>query len=492
MKKIFEEGFSLSEALIFLLITCLVMIATMPLITIRHIKLPERAPHGKWACKLINGQMYSATAANVNAKLPPDEKWKKGCTFPELPSSVSYVIVQAIGGGASGRQGDMTIGSESKTVDLFPSDEDKSVYTVEETGKYRIYFPGESGKRGYLTPAYFDVMLNGFKYMSCAFDSSLPNSVVPSVTFDYDLKRGDKLVLDIKDSDTQNKFNNSSENLCDSSRPILAQWVDEHGVSHTEPYKFQSVKHKPGNNGKIRILSLQDGANTKNLVEIKGSGGGYYASSTDSCNIDCSRRYTALYDRAMWKLEDYIKTSSDAEFQKSFSSNKTAKISSQGHTLSYYGGCGGAAGQVNTVVVEKPDKSNIEIKIGKGGINGGDGEDTVFDYIVASGGIGCADNGVNASVNGTDGGSANTMAALDSVGGKGGDGKIGLPLLSYTQMKGQDATGLGSGGGGGGIALKINKPIEEYLNNSLIYQLENYKELGAAGNGASGGVIVSW
>lgn len=31
MKKIFEEGFSLSEALIFLLITCLVMIATMPL-----------------------------------------------------------------------------------------------------------------------------------------------------------------------------------------------------------------------------------------------------------------------------------------------------------------------------------------------------------------------------------------------------------------------------------------------------------------------------
>ena len=162
MKKIFEEGFSLSEALIFLLITCLVMIATMPLITIRHIKLPERAPHGKWACKLINGQMYSATAANVNAKLPPDEKWKKGCTFPALPSSVSYVIVQAIGGGASVRQGDMTIGSESKTVDLFPSDEDKSVYTVEETGKYRIYFPGESGKRGYLTPAYFDVMLNGF------------------------------------------------------------------------------------------------------------------------------------------------------------------------------------------------------------------------------------------------------------------------------------------------------------------------------------------
>lgn len=54
------------------------------------------------------------------------------------------------------------------------------------------------------------------------------------------------------------------------------------------------------------------------------------------------------------------------------------------------------------------------------------------------------------------------MAALDSVGGKGGDGKIGLPLLSYTQMKGKDATGLGSGGGGGGIALKINKPIEEY------------------------------
>ena len=493
MKHTFKKAFSLSEAVLFLIISCLIMLATMPLITVKHIKLPDRAPHGKWACKLINGEMYSATAANVNAKLPPDSKWKKGCTFPELPSSVSYVIVQAIGGGAAGQKGDLEIGTENKTVELFPTGEDGSSYTVEETGKYRIYFPGEAGKRGSLTPSYFDVIIHGFKYMSCAFDPALPNSVVPAVSFEGNLKRGDKLVLNLGNADIKNKFNNRGENLCDSSKAVYAQWADEQGVTYTEPYIFQSVLHSPGDNGRTRVLSLDSNGSTKQLAEIKGGGGGYYASSTDACNIDCSRRYSPLYDRADWLLDDYIKVGlADNNFAKQFSSNKVAKISSQGYTLKYYGGCGGAAGQVNTVLIEKPEKTDFEIKIGKGGINGNNGEDTKFDYIVATGGIGCADKGVNASVNGTDGGSANTMATLDSKGGKGGKGKIGLPSLAFDEMKGQDALGMGAGGGGGGIALKINKPIDDYMNGSSVYELENYKELGEAGDGSSGGIIVSW
>lgn len=494
MKKGFKKAFSLTEALIFLLISSLIIVATMPLITIRHMKLPERAPHGKWACKMINGEMHSATAANVNQKLPADNKWKKGCVFPELPASVSYIIVQAIGGGAAGQRGSMTIGMENKTTDLFPTGENQSVYTIEETGKYKVYFPGEAGGRGMLYPSYFDVILGGVKFMSCAFDSAGANGTVASVTFEHDFKRGDKLILSSDSVDLNNKFNNEGQKLC--SQNAVANWVDEDGIEHVgEPYLFAKVTHSPGKNGKERTLSLQEGTALKDLVKIKGSGGGYYASSSDSCEIDCSKRYSSLYDRASWSLDDYITVHGLTDVQKNFSSNKTAKITSQGHTLSYYGGCGGAAGQVNTVLIEKPDKKNFNIRIGKGGVYGTantDGEDTVFDYIVASGGLGCANKGVNASVNGTDGGKATTMATLDSVAGKGGKGKIGSPVPSVEEMTGKPASGLGSGGGGGGFALNINKPLEDYLNNSLIYQLEDYKILGDGGNGASGGIIVSW
>lgn len=490
----FKQAFSLTEALIFLLISSLVIVATMPLITIRHIKLPDRAPHGKWACKLINGEMYSATAANVNQKLPPDNKWKKGCTFPELPASVSYIIVQAIGGGAAGRQGSMSVGMDNKTDDLFPTGENQSVYTIEETGKYKVYFPGEIGKKGVLYPSYFDVILGGYKFMSCAFDSAYPNETVASVTFEYDFKRGDKLVLSSESVDVTNKLNNMGERLC--RREAVASWIDQDGVEHTgEPYQFAEVTHSPGKNGKLRTLSLKEETGFKDLVKIKGSGGGFYASSSDSCEIDCSNRYSSSYDRASWSLNEFITTYGLENVQKSFSSNKTAKITSQGHTLSYYGGCGGAAGQVNTVLIEKPDKKDFNIRIGRGGVYDSsrtDGEDTVFDYIVASGGLGCADKGVNASFDGQDGGKATTMATLDSVPGKGGKGKIGSPVPSVEEMNGKSASGFGSGGGGGGFALNINNPLEDYLNNAMIYQLENYKVLGDGGNGASGGIIVSW
>lgn len=486
-----KRAFSLAEALMMLLIASLTIVATMPIITIKHLQLPERSPHGKWACKLINGEMYSATAANVNAKLPADNKWKKGCVFPELPASVAYIIVQTIGGGASGGYGALNIGTDNKTVDLFPTGEDNSTYTVEETGKYRVYFPGAPGINGKLTPSSLSVVLNGIKKQDCFFESAEGNKTVPSVSFDYEFKRGDKLVLNLEDGNTTNDFNNEGEHLCNASSPVTAEWIDSAGNKFSEPYYFQVVNHQPGKNGKTRKLIINDGGGFKQVAEIKGSGGGYYASSSDACSIDCSKRYISRYDRSKWDLNKYISTSGISA-SNNFSSSTSAKITSQGYTISYYGGCGGSAGQVNTILMEKPEKTNINIVVGKAGVNGGDGGNTIFDNIVAYGGIGCASSTPNTSLDGEDGEVANTVATGDSVAGKGGKGKIKKPIPSADEMNGTSASGLGSGGGGGGFAFNIDKPIEEYLHNSLIYQLENYKVLGRPGNGSSGGIIISW
>lgn len=487
-----KKAFSLTEALIMLLIASLTIVATMPLITIKHMRLPDKAPHGKWACKLINGEMYSATAANVNAKMPDDSKWKKGCAFPILPSSVSYIIVQTIGGGASGSYGALNIGTDNKTENLFPKGEDNETYVVEETGKYKVFFPGDYGLSGKLTPSSLSVVLNGIKKQDCFFSQASGNKTVPSVSFDYELKRGDKLTLKLDNTHTENQYNGEGQHLCNASNPATAVWVDSEGTKFTEPYYFQVINHDPGKSGPTRRLIINDGS-SKQVAEIKGTGGGYYASSSDACTIDCSKRYINKYDRAKWDLSNYISTAGGISAASSFSSSNVAKISSQGYTISYYGGCGGAAGQVNTVLMEKPENTaGMRIEIGKAGLNGGNGGNTVFDYITAYGGIGCYDPAPNTSLDGQDGENANTEAIGDSSAGKGGKGKIKKPVPSEEEMNGKNALGFGSGGGGGGFAFNIDKPIEEYLKNSLIYQLENYKVLGKPGNGASGGIIISW
>ena len=97
-----KNGFTLAEAMIFLLVAAMLMAATMPILTRRHLKPAKKVPHGKWACKYVNGVMKHATAGNSSAKLPPDDEWVTGCTFPELPASVKYIMVRVIGAGAAG------------------------------------------------------------------------------------------------------------------------------------------------------------------------------------------------------------------------------------------------------------------------------------------------------------------------------------------------------------------------------------------------------
>lgn len=107
MKKIRKPifGFSLAEAMVVLLIVSIIIAVTVPMITKRKKSLQENAVHGKWACKYINGELYSATASNVDSQLPPDSEWEKGCKFPSVAKNVKYLWVEVYGGGGGGARG---------------------------------------------------------------------------------------------------------------------------------------------------------------------------------------------------------------------------------------------------------------------------------------------------------------------------------------------------------------------------------------------------
>src|SRR5574344_2394959 len=120
-----KKAFTLAEILVILLIMTIVLAASMPLITVMHIPLPERIPHGKWACTLINGENHSATAANSNAPLPGfnSGRWKDGCTFPKLPKNVDYVTVQVVGSGGGGGSASLQANATNEKKSL-PDDKD--------------------------------------------------------------------------------------------------------------------------------------------------------------------------------------------------------------------------------------------------------------------------------------------------------------------------------------------------------------------------------
>lgn len=492
-----KKGFSLAEAMMFLLIACLLMAASMPLITKRHMLLGERVPHGKWACKLINGQLHSATSANANQPLPPDAKWKAGCKFPELPSAVIYVIVRVIGGGAGGYAGSVAVGQTEETDVLFPSKSDGAVYRVEETGRYEINFTGLHGEQGSLSPNAVTIVLGGKNFRTCNFKDAPADSSVASVRFEYDLQRYDKLFLKYLNEEVGNKFNGSSSKLCDHTKPIPVTWKDEFGVEYSDDYLFAKVDHYPGRAGQTVQLLLQRGTEAKIvLAEIKGSGGGYYFSSQDACSIECTQRYIGQIDRrnSEWTLLKYVTVGDSVTSSSStmVSSDTQSTITSKSNTLRAHGGCGGSAGQANTVLMLKPEKTDFDIKIGEGGNIEKDGHETMFDYITAQGGMGCSPVGPNSLPPGRAGDAPSAISDVDSAGGKGGEGKIGNPVPEKEKLDAGDGKGLGAGGGGGGVTFNILTSLKEYLEKGDFSKADEMSETGIGGKGTSGGIIITW
>ncbi len=137
-----SDGFSLAQLLVILLVVAITMAATMPLITRKFKAVPRPALHGKWACTRDDaGNLIQAGARDATSSLPAigTAGWIAGCAFPELPERVEYVLIQIIGGGASGQAAELIL--KQPGVEYLNT----GVYTVDGSARYRVYVTSESG-----------------------------------------------------------------------------------------------------------------------------------------------------------------------------------------------------------------------------------------------------------------------------------------------------------------------------------------------------------
>lgn len=110
MKKIkIFKAFSLAEALVTLLIVCLITIASIPVITKKK-RTVDKGPHGLWMCALNSNGNYAVFDSN-NPKGTPNnpDSWNElaeatSCRF-DPPINAKNISVTLIGGGGAGGTG---------------------------------------------------------------------------------------------------------------------------------------------------------------------------------------------------------------------------------------------------------------------------------------------------------------------------------------------------------------------------------------------------
>ena len=154
MKKIYREkfaiykGFSLAEALITLLIICVIAIASAPVITKKH-RAKLNLPHGVYACYWNGDNLvakYSINDKESDGKVVYDsEEGRYGCEF-NPPTGAKNFVATIVGGGGGGA-GAGIAGSNSYKV--YASDSGVSTsYTAEETAYYEFLVAGAGAGGG--------------------------------------------------------------------------------------------------------------------------------------------------------------------------------------------------------------------------------------------------------------------------------------------------------------------------------------------------------
>lgn len=491
-------AFSLAEAMIALLIAALILAATMPVITKKHLLLPTRGPHGKWACKVINGKMYHATGADQNSPLPSDDsKWKEGCDFPVLPSNVPYMLIQTIGGGGGGNHesGKPELNLPNPTGDTFDiPDDGHSTFEIPVTGDYEVSVRGERGETGYIGPWQLNVIVDNTLVDSCEYPGAPPENAVGSVRYTKKYNAGDELWIE-RQSDTEIETN---AKLCQNSSISGGTVTLADGrVLYPVSYTFQVPQVIDGANGDKLTLWEKDRKtqHKSRVVEITGSAGGIYRSSTANQNCDmirCTNRYAELKTRNVSNPNSLVKNyGMPGGFE--LGAGASTSVRPKEILVELKGGCGGAAGTVNSILYPRmEDYGDIPIKIGDGGLEGQDGGTTVFNTVTARGGSGCSQTtspGVDDKAGmGGDGAAADTASKNDSIGGAGGTGGFSMAKAG----NGGNGRGLGSGGGGGGAAVNLTKEQIDQLKKTDKSQIYNKTTFGMGGKGAPGGIIVSW
>lgn len=140
--KKYMKGFSLVEAMLFLLIASLIVAATIPIVTKKHFRLPQMTNHGMYLCyKDDDDQLHEArwSGKYVLKEVIPD-RVVESCTFIP-PKKAPYFQVSAIGGGGGGGGSGYTGPSRSENYGevqlLSPVDSDTG-WTEETLKQYHL------------------------------------------------------------------------------------------------------------------------------------------------------------------------------------------------------------------------------------------------------------------------------------------------------------------------------------------------------------------
>lgn len=136
------NAFSLAEALITLLVICVIAIASAPVITKKH-KARINLPHGVYACYWNGDNLvakYIINGQESDGKVVFDsEEQRYGCEF-NPPTNAKNFVATIVGGGGGGAGAGIMTGSRMFTQN--------TTKTIEEPAYYQFLVAGAGGSGG--------------------------------------------------------------------------------------------------------------------------------------------------------------------------------------------------------------------------------------------------------------------------------------------------------------------------------------------------------
>lgn len=488
---IHKSAFSLAEALITLLIVCIITLASIPVITKKHrnkFNGNEKLSTGKYFCYLdasgkhnfvsdIDGVETNGTSENDYCEFTP-------------PVNAKDFIIMVSGGGAGGG-----LGYNYLDRQMFQSSD---TYTIPEDGTYDLLVVGGggAGKTGD----------NDGEYSGGSGGWELKTA---------ELRQGDVLSIQVGEGGKLGSCTEFEKPVWDYHTEMVVSDLLHGNFKEIPIYEMSYKKEKKcfgSTNGAASSI-------TTDSMQVLASGG--YANNTgellcfgwdtfDACGGEPNGRDGGFLDGTVAPsvpkkyLPDNMKPipGSGAATIGFWNDDAVAKIlngnGADGIAIvasnNNYCGEGGAAGDISTVGVYTLKNEQIRIKIGKGGKGATDkehpatnGEMSSFGNLIkAMGGKAgsstrnCVYSDDKKTVYGYNGEASSFVKKPDSVGACGGYLKCktadmnGQSMIYTSAADGMNALSFGSGGGGGGLSL----------NSANI--------LGKGGDGASGFVYIEW
>lgn len=140
------NGFSLAEALITLLVVCVITIASVPVITKKH-RAKFNLPHGVYACYWNGDNLvakYSINGKDSDGKVVYDsEEGRYACEF-NPPTGAKNFVATIVGGGGGGAGAGAVVSSSSKIY----TEPGNYTYTTPDSGLYKMLAVGGGGGGG--------------------------------------------------------------------------------------------------------------------------------------------------------------------------------------------------------------------------------------------------------------------------------------------------------------------------------------------------------